>query len=219
MKQIGEIINTPAHSSSLISLGIEPEERSLIQRKYAAPFFKDMNSATRLREGQILLVKIHVITGWEIPKDELLGILVDQFLKKIEESYLMINVEEVEYAFRNKPLEVKEWGKAMNISLIDEVLIPYLNKRSVVSRLEEAALPPPVQKNYDLETMMNEHREITEACFQRFKKGDEKYFPTLLMEDILKADGIIGKDETVKYCFKRLIERENIYITGASNSD
>lgn len=88
-------------------------------------------------QASVLLLKIHVITGWEIPQQELMTILADQFVKKILESYPSVTPEEVEYAFRNKPIELKEWGKSMNISLIDEVMVPYLEKRFEISRIEE----------------------------------------------------------------------------------
>lgn len=84
-----------------------------------------------------LLLRIHVITGWQMPPDELMMILVDEFNKKIVESYPNVNIEEVCFAFRERGSEVREWGKALNISLIDEVMIPYLEKRFEISKIEE----------------------------------------------------------------------------------
>lgn len=88
-------------------------------------------------QSTTLLLKIHVITGWEVPQKELMAILADQFAKKILESYPSVTPDEVEYAFRNKPIELKDWGKALNISIIDEVMVPYLEKRFEISRVEE----------------------------------------------------------------------------------
>lgn len=91
-----------------------------------------------------LLLKIHVITGWVIPSDEIMLLLLDQFKKKILESYRTINVDEFEYAFRNH--FVKDWGKNLNLALIDEVLQNYISKRVGVSQIEETiqpALPVP----------------------------------------------------------------------------
>lgn len=84
-----------------------------------------------------LILKIHVITGWEVPTGELMDVLLDQFIKKIIESFPNLNADELEYAFRNKPYRVQEWGKAMNVSIIDEVVSAYLEKRIIVSSLEE----------------------------------------------------------------------------------
>lgn len=96
-----------------------------------------MAPAQILKEATVLLLKIHVITGWEIPVKELFDILIDQFSKKISESYSNLNVDEIEFIFRNKPVDLKEWGKAMNISLMDEVIIPYIENRFELSRVEE----------------------------------------------------------------------------------
>lgn len=84
-----------------------------------------------------LLVKIFVITGWSIPEDDLGVILNDQFRKKLLETYSTVNADEIEYAFRVYGAQVKDWGKFMNLSLIDEVMAPYLAQRSLVSKIEE----------------------------------------------------------------------------------
>lgn len=91
--------------------------------------------------ASVLLVKINAITGWIIP-DESLEILVDQFRKKLTESYANCNPDEVEYAFRNYGTGVKDWGKQMNLSLIDEVMVPYLERRFELSRVEEQKTKP-----------------------------------------------------------------------------
>jgi len=94
------------------------------------------------RNGKALLIRISVITGWVLPTDEMLSILVDQFKKKMIESYANCNAEEVEYAFRNFGHFAKDWGKQMNLNLIDEVMRPYLEKRRQQSVVEEHAAPP-----------------------------------------------------------------------------
>jgi len=96
-----------------------------------------MSSEERTLSAYQLLIKIHAITGWTIPVSELMNVLADQFEKKLLEKYRNVNEQEVEYAFRNKGIEVKDWGKAMNLSLIDEVMIPYLEERFELSKMEE----------------------------------------------------------------------------------
>jgi hypothetical protein len=98
-----------------------------------------MTSEERTLCAYQLLIKIHAITGWTIPVSELMNVLADQFEKKLLEKYRNVNEQEVEYAFRNKGIEIKDWGKAMNLSLIDEVMIPYLEERFELSRTEEQA--------------------------------------------------------------------------------
>jgi hypothetical protein len=116
-----------------------------LENKYASPCFAKVPEADRYLLAKTLLLKIHIITGWTIPEEAMMLILMDQFTKKMVESYPNVNAEEMEYAFRNNTT-VKDWGKAMNLSLIDEVMIPYLQKRIELSRMEESqnikTLPP-----------------------------------------------------------------------------
>lgn len=100
-----------------------------------------------------LLVKIHVITGWVIPDGDLMDVLVDQFEKKLNESYPSANPDEVEYAFRSYGTVIKDWGKQMNLALIDEVMIPYMEKRFEVSKVEE---------QNKTKSMQNSETEITD---------------------------------------------------------
>lgn len=96
-----------------------------------------MNLNTRINWAIGLLVKINAVTGWVNPDGLLMDVLVDQFEKKLNESYPTINPDEVEYAFRSYGTVIKDWGKQMNLSLIDEVMIPYVEKRFEISRKEE----------------------------------------------------------------------------------
>lgn len=91
-----------------------------------------------------LLLKIHAITGWTVPEDVLLTVFTDQFRKKITESYPNTNPDEIEYAFRNYGTAVQDWGKQMNLSLIDQVMIPYLARRAELSKLEEQKTLPAI---------------------------------------------------------------------------
>lgn len=103
-----------------------------------------MSEADVNKWAKALLIKIHVITGWVIPESaEFLNILIDQFQKKLVEDYPELNPDEIEYAFRSKGTVVEDWGKAMNLNLLDKVLIPYRNERFLLSRMEEQVKPPP----------------------------------------------------------------------------
>ena len=116
---------------------LEPEEIRILEAKYRGQRFGCMVWADVDTWAKALLIKINAITGWIIP-DETLDVLLDQFRKKIVESYGNCTAEEIEYAFRNYGTVVKDWGKQMNLSLIDEVMIPYLSRRMEVSEHEEA---------------------------------------------------------------------------------
>ena len=85
-----------------------------------------------------LMLKIHAITGWVIPDSVVGSVFTDQFRKKIIESYAALNPDEIEYAFRTYGTTVQDWGKNMNLALIDEVLIPYQIKRyELIRRVED----------------------------------------------------------------------------------
>lgn len=177
-----------------------------------------MNADQVSKWGKSLLLKIHVITGWTIPEAELLNILIDQFQKKLVENYGDVNPEEVEYAFRNFGTRVKDWGKAMNLSLIDEVMLPYLGERERLSReLEERKLPPPEQRIYSQEEIDNDHRYDAEMFYQRLRKGMiPKVVPDYILS-IMKKDGLINDDkseqEVVGFFSDRLNKGfENIYV-------
>lgn len=122
---------------SQISSKITPEEKKILELKYSGKRFGQMQPVEVLESAQQVLLRVHVIAGWVMPADELVAILVDEFSKKIVESYPNVTAEEIAYAFRSEGYKVKEWGKALNIGLIDEVMVPYLERRFELSKFEE----------------------------------------------------------------------------------
>lgn len=119
--------------------------------KYQAKPFGLLTDTELQQTVSVLILKIYVITGWAVPQKELKNILIDQLTKKMKEGYSNMNEAEVEFAFRNN-LTVKDWGKSINLVLIDEVLSGYLDKREDVSRAEERyrLAPPPDVKEVEL---------------------------------------------------------------------
>lgn len=118
-------------------LNLEPDEKKIVELKYISKPFGAMTLPDRTKWTKALLLKISIITGWIVPDNEALNVLVDQFEKKLNESYPTVNPDEVEYAFRNAGTTVQDWGKQINLSLIDQVMIPFIEKRFEVSRKEE----------------------------------------------------------------------------------
>lgn len=138
-----------------------PNETKILELKYTGKQFGVMDENERWFAAQTILLKIHAIKGWTIPVSELMDILVDQFQHKLEESYKNVTVAEFEYAFRNST-DVKDWGKALNLSLIDEVMLPYLENRFDLSQQEEKLKKPimienvqPMSKEEKAEWMMD----------------------------------------------------------------
>ncbi|MGN7818821.1 hypothetical protein ACTJJB_01755 [Chitinophaga sp. 22536] len=101
---------------------------------------------------EALILKTAVITGWQLAEDDAyVTILTDQLRKKAIDDYQNINPDEFEYAMRTYGTRIKDWGKALNLALIDDAICEYLGKRQHLSELEAqkraneaeiTALPP-----------------------------------------------------------------------------
>jgi hypothetical protein len=186
----------------------------MLALKYSSPRICDMDMNLQSMWAKSLLLKIHVITGWVIPDTDLLTILIDQFEKKLIENYGMLNVEEIEYAFRNGGTIVKDWGKSMNLALIDEVLIPYLNHRFNLSMTEEerkAAIPK--IKIYTQEENEDLIRGDIEAFYQRCLAGRVPYALPEYFKPMLLQDGLMKEGETLVEFFQYKLNNgvKNIY--------
>lgn len=168
--------------------------------------------------GKGLLAKIHVITGWTIPNsEELLNILTDQFQKTLIEKYGMLNPDEIEYAFRQHGTSIQDWGKALNLSLIDAVLAPYAHKRFDISEDERLVNTKKdyTQKIFTYAELEDGQREDAERQYQMFKKN----FHLKAVEvnkAILEKDGLLREGESVIDFFTRKKEAgaTNIYRKG-----
>ena len=115
-----------------------PQEIAMWKVKLQAKPFIQMSAKGLDKWVDALMLKIHAITGWVIPDSVVGSVFTDQFRKKIIESYAALNPDEIEYAFRTYGTTVQDWGKNMNLALIDEVLIPYQIKRyELIRRVED----------------------------------------------------------------------------------
>jgi hypothetical protein len=190
----------------------------MIKLKYKSKQIGIMSEQEVMLWGKTLLLKIHVITGWVIPDSDLLVILVDQFQKKLVESYPDMNPDEVEYAFRHSGTTVEDWGKAMNLSLIDKVLIPYLGERKILShQLEERKLPPPPPMILTDQQLNDLHRSDVEMFYQRCRIG---ITPPKKLPDYYKAilvkDGLMKQEDDLSEFFVNRLGKgiENVYVKG-----
>lgn len=117
---------------------LQPEESKILSLKYILPRIKDTSAIDVGRHAKGLLFRLHTITGWKLPDDEyFLNTLVSEFTQYLVEKCGDLNPEEIAHAFRNYSLEIKDWGKSMNLSLIDEPIREYRIKRRELSELED----------------------------------------------------------------------------------
>lgn len=187
-------------------------EQKIIKYKYSGPQIKNIHETELLEKVMLLLLNINIITGWVLPTNEYLGPLINQFLKKLQENYEMLNFEEIEFAIRNSGTIIKDWGKEMNLALIDEVLVPYSFQRFELSKIEEKIKnPEPIQKIYTDEEILNIRRGEIEQAFQALKKGGMPIIHVYFHE-VLKQDGFIIEGLTIDEFFvKALGTFENLY--------
>lgn len=199
---------------SQTNLGLTSQEEKIREVKYASPVLCKLDASKLGKEVKAAIIKISIITGWTYPDDKLYqSILEDQFKKKLLEEYPDLNFKEMEYAFRYYGTRVKDWGKSINLSLIDEVLSAYKNDRFEVSRKEEINAPKPEQIIVTEEQLINLHRQDIENFYQRCVNGripstTPVYFKQRLVEDNLMGE----KDNLVAFFVDRLNRGvKNIY--------
>jgi len=186
----------------------------ILALKYASKQIGRMSETELMLHAKALLLKISVITGWIIPDNEKQDILVGQFKMKLIEDCDTVNVDEIEYAFRKYGTTVEDWGKEMNLNMVDKVLIPYLSERMEASFAEERKAAPPEQKIYTEDQILNERRGHIEMAFQAMRRGNypvlHEYFP-----EVLHHDGFIEEptEELMNELFVLALNtgRENIY--------
>lgn len=166
----------------------------------------------------MLLLKINVITGWSFPVGEneketvvLHNILKEQFFLKLQESYGNMNLDEIQFSFRNYP--VKDWGKSINLNLMDEVVSAYMTeKQNLSGYIANKKSYQEVQKIYTEEEILNMRREEIELKYQAMRRGKVLEIPSYL-EDILSKDGLLREGESVADFFVNKLNNqvENIY--------
>ena len=195
------------------NLGLTQQENNVLKAKYAAPVICKLNPDQLAREIKAMLIKMNIITGWTYPDDKLYqAILEDQLKKNLIEDYPDMNFVEMEYAFRHYGTAVKDWGKSINLSLIDEVLLSYKSERMEVSRKEEQKAMPPVQVTYTDSQLEDITREDIENFFQRLRNGYIKPVPGHF-KDILVKDGLMKQEDNVNGFFVHRLNNgfKNIY--------
>lgn len=188
---------------------MQPEEAQIIRAKYGGTRFRNMTDEQLDLWGDAMLLKIAVITGWMLPTEKLQNILVDQFKKKLMESYADTTTEEIEYAFRNYGCQMKDWGKQLNLALIDEVMQPYLQKRRQQSFVEEQAAPTLLLESKKEDMSEEAMQEWLEREVQFIKTGKPFELVPLELYDFLDKRGeiIATNDEKYEYLGKAVAWR------------
>lgn len=175
-----------------------PEEARVIELKYSGPRFSSIPEHDVELHAMGLLIRLNAVTGWKIPDDgPILNTLVSEFSKFITESFSDMNPEEVAYAFRNYATGIKDWGKSMNLSLIEEPLQAYRNERRRLSELEERARMEPTEDELPVGECdwSDQWESIKEQC----RNGQiEQAIILTPVYDWLVREGLLNLDEEEK---------------------
>jgi hypothetical protein len=180
----------------------------MIALKYSCKKIGDMNPSELKIWVEVFLLKISVITGWILPTNEVvMTVLKDQFEKKLLEDYPSLNNEEIEYAFRHS--DIQDWGKELNLNMIDQVLWPYELRRMELSKLEERMQPPPPKKPYDPEEVLNQYRYEIETAFQAIRKGYKPIIHTYFGETLIQ-DGLMEEGANIHEFLASVVNNPNV---------
>lgn len=187
-----------------------PQEAKIISLKYAAKRFCDMDTDEIDLMANKLIIKISIITGWTIPASAfMMDEVIEQLAKKMQETYPNLNEQEVEYAFRNKGIELKDWGKSLNLALIDEVLVPYLHDRFALS-LQEEKISTQVKE-------INEQRELTPEEWDEWLLSISKYEVNKIPCDSYKYLEKTGKISLTNSQKHEYMQRAIAHLSGTLN--
>lgn len=170
------------------------QENKILNLKYSAKPFGSLNEDDLKLTVYKLFFTINAITGWQMPEPEICDILIEQLMKKLEESFPKVNYNEVEYAFRNT--SVKDYGKNFNLFIFDEVIEGYLKIRKEES-LKEEQKKPVLSLPYQ-ETLEEKLNDIKEYCDRDDINIKNIYLiPIYLYDDIIKL-GLYNPSQEIK---------------------
>lgn len=191
------------------------EESKVLEVKYKSEPFGKMDALKVITQSSILLFKINVITGWEIPTEETQTILVEQLCKKLVEAYPTVNPDEVEYAFRNRNTEIKNWGKSFNLTLFDEVMTSYMEERFEISNIEQQIKSKPLELEEKKETTDEEMNEWVCDWFERVKKIQNPIFiPHGFFEWLEKKEILVlTKEQKQDYLYTQAVTLRHFILS------
>ena len=143
-------------------------DKEILLVKYNGLRFSMMDENSLAMAANMAVYKISVITGWSIPSDATYqDALIAELINKFRESYSDMTAAELLYAFRNHASAVEDYGKALNLQLMDKVVAAYKIARQKVSAIEETQYKTE-QRIFTEDELMDGYREDAERCYQMF---------------------------------------------------
>lgn len=193
--------------SKVIS-GLTAQDQKALELKAKSATFGQMVLADLTINAKATLIRISVITGWQLPEGKQLSVLVDQVSKHFQEKYANVNTDEIEFAFRENAADVKDWGKQINLLLLDEVMIPYLRNRTrIVKQIGDAEFAAGLEKKLEdtkedlSDVAMKDWLEDVRAKIKANQMMID--FAPLLLYDWAEKKGLLKLSNTEKHEYLR----------------
>src|SRR3972149_3255777 len=142
-KEQTQIAKAQEHINYLNSLKkrtdiVSNENMQILEAKYAqSNKIGEIDLLQLDNSVKVAMLRIHVITGWTIPVNEMMQLFIDEFRNLLLQEYEDVKFEEIIFAFRKYKHLVEDWGKEMNLKLIGKVLDAYMEDRYDAGLLEE----------------------------------------------------------------------------------
>lgn len=198
-------------SSYLNSL--DPREKQILIDANGVSI-NSLNGNDRKKEIKKLILILHVATGWPVPDNELMVILLDQLEKQITDKYGMLTPLEIEKCFRDFVPD-ESYGKAINLGLINAILQEYLRRRSEIVRSARQAAEKALKIDpMTDEQMINKARGEIQFYYNERKKGNNRPIMFSYWKEILIHDKFMREDQEMADFFDFCLEKKvkNIYL-------
>lgn len=141
---------------------------------------------------QALIKRIRVITGWPIPElPEDRELLYRELYLHFCEDWPTFNPEEMAYAIRSFGTEINNWGKEINLSLIDQCFAAYYNSERREASDWERQQAERVPESHRIAPAADWRPEI-ESQYQKFLAGKTRmeFLPAALLDALEKLGAI-----------------------------
>lgn len=185
---------------SKIPFGLSSQDQTILAVKYIqAPISRlDLLQAVGIIQG--LIKRIKVIAGWNIPElKEDLEILYAELYQHFCENWPTVNAEEVAFAFRKYGSEVNNWGKDINLVLLDQIIGKYMAERREIGIIEERQS---VQEDPSrLIEPVIDWVKYAEDCYQTFlsgKKFNLRIWSAAMYDEFVRGN-MIGAESWKRY--------------------
>jgi hypothetical protein len=199
------------HSSQILENKLQAEEKKMFDLQFTKPTFSKFGDVELLIQVQVLVAKICVITGWNLPDSEDYKIILhDQFAKKMREDYYSLNADEVEYAFRKYGTGIEDWGKSFNLNLVDNVLVKYMNYRADLRQFVHGVEKEAVKNLPVAHEVQQTDEEFIEECYAMWFSLKNKFYQYVnhRVYDKLLNKGLINLNEEDKIRIRAVVKHD-----------